>query len=947
MATRPTPSPSPIQSPSTKSSPPLKESGDYSGALWEIGDFLFAARSIAKIAHGKGTWGDAFAAGVSAAAIFIPPLKLGKLAEPALKAVVAESEKMLSTEVVSVVGKKQLEKNINNATTLLNHSEDTRPIIAQQLEDGTFEITKLPLLTKTSGDVQLKNLDPSQRRRALRNADKEKELSREYIDNANAGEIQASESTHPYDVANTEAKAANLEESARIAERNPDALVFRDRENDIPELIDKSTVPGRSQASIDERLNRPTNWWDHVKTEYEKVNKELPSDIKPYSALEPEIDILKTDYELLQHLTTYDISTDADSTSKLVRVLESLAKVEPDEKTKSILESTIADLDVNGTESEVFKKIVTVAQRKLNRIEKLAEYAQDKTGTAFARQTNEIVPVIDKATGKVDWVKPKSYQDFSKVTLSPDRPARSLVSEIESDLSSLRDEAMSLYGKLNDKKGYHQPRLRKRLKEINGRIVTTYKELLKARSSMTPLEIEKITDKSLLTLKFETMKNGVQLPRLARRTVRGPSQTMSRAELRKLRPESKPGRKPTSSRQKEPDYIGKIDAPISQLYNELKITRQQYREIKKSMIDFAEYSPKWVSNKRKLDRLERQGKAINRQIERRKTILRDTASQKPVRKEASEITIHSGGAKGADTQWARIADAKGIKTTAHSFKDHESLGGFMGNRPALETRNVLSREQLLEADQFLERAGIRMDRNFNPDSDYVDLLRRNYYQVKDSKAVIAIGDKFVGGQKVVDGGTGWAVQMGIDMGKSVYVFDQATSSWYRWGGKKFVKIDGLPPAFNSFAGIGTRQLKGNGNRAITEYVEKISGKLSKTTKTANVESAGEVVRLKKLNELGFKRSDVVDIGRSGEFGNPYRVDRNLPIEKAAQEAVKKYRKWLWDKIQAEPEYARKLYELKGKKLACPGEEKDVNCHGQVILKAIKYLEAHPELMEGK
>jgi len=134
MATRPTPSPSPIQSPSTKSSPPLKKSGDYSGALWEIGDFLFAARSIAKIAHGKGTWGDAFSAGVSAAALFISPLKLGKLAEPALKAVVAESEKMLTTEVVSTVGKRQLEKNIKNVNDLLSTQPEFRAQRATQLD---------------------------------------------------------------------------------------------------------------------------------------------------------------------------------------------------------------------------------------------------------------------------------------------------------------------------------------------------------------------------------------------------------------------------------------------------------------------------------------------------------------------------------------------------------------------------------------------------------------------------------------------------------------------------------------------------------------------------------------------------------------------------------------------------------------------------------------------
>lgn len=42
-------------------------------------------------------------------------------------------------------------------------------------------------------------------------------------------------------------------------------------------------------------------------------------------------------------------------------------------------------------------------------------------------------------------------------------------------------------------------------------------------------------------------------------------------------------------------------------------------------------------------------------------------------------------------------------------------------------------------------------------------------QVKNSDAVFAIGHLVRG---IVDGGTGWAVQMAIDDGKPVYVYDQ-------------------------------------------------------------------------------------------------------------------------------------------------------------------------------
>lgn len=178
---------------------------------------------------------------------------------------------------------------------------------------------------------------------------------------------------------------------------------------------------------------------------------------------------------------------------------------------------------------------------------------------------------------------------------------------------------------------------------------------------------------------------------------------------------------------------------------------------------------------------------------------------------ASEITVHSGMATGADTVWAEVADSMGIKTIGHSFKGHR----VSGTRPTMETRNELTEEQLKMADKFIEKAAQGLGRPINP--DYRNLFRRNYYQVKDSEAVIAVGTVLSNGTKV-SGGTGWATQMGIDKGVPVYIFDQVKKSWFKWDGKKFVDSD-LPPKFNDFAGIGTRDLNPAGRQAIEEYMQ--------------------------------------------------------------------------------------------------------------------------------
>ena len=207
-----------------------------------------------------------------------------------------------------------------------------------------------------------------------------------------------------------------------------------------------------------------------------------------------------------------------------------------------------------------------------------------------------------------------------------------------------------------------------------------------------------------------------------------------------------------------------------------------------------------------------------------KTIDSTASALKPIKSfdgKVSEVTMHSGGASGADTAWAEAADRLKIKTTAHSFEGHEKMGkasGFVGERPTLETRSNLTEEQLEIADEFLKKAAKSLGRPFNPKANYVNLLRRNYYQLKDSEAIIAIGQILPGGTKV-SGGTGWAVQMGIDKGIPVYVFDQKVKLWAVWNGSKFEKLSGLPPKFKEFAGVGTRELNDDGLKAIDEYLE--------------------------------------------------------------------------------------------------------------------------------
>lgn len=172
---------------------------------------------------------------------------------------------------------------------------------------------------------------------------------------------------------------------------------------------------------------------------------------------------------------------------------------------------------------------------------------------------------------------------------------------------------------------------------------------------------------------------------------------------------------------------------------------------------------------------------------------------------------HSGGCPGSDIEWETQGEPYGVVTIAYSFKGHKQEG----KNPKILTGIELDEgfKNVLIANQTLKRYP-------QGQSSYVkSLLARNWFQVKNSDAVFAIG--FLTSPTMVSGGTGWAVQMGIDNNKFVFVFDQPTNSWYEfnYAFKIFEKMDGIPILTKNFAGIGTREINKAGKDAIKRVYE--------------------------------------------------------------------------------------------------------------------------------
>lgn len=159
---------------------------------------------------------------------------------------------------------------------------------------------------------------------------------------------------------------------------------------------------------------------------------------------------------------------------------------------------------------------------------------------------------------------------------------------------------------------------------------------------------------------------------------------------------------------------------------------------------------------------------------------------------------HSGGAIGSDTVWGELSGQYGA-ISEHYWHGKRTENG---NHEITEEEFEEGKEHVLEANKTLHRQPYK----------YMNLLARNWMQVKNSDEIFGIGHFK---NKVVDGGTGWAVQMAIDAGKIVNFYDQDKCVWGRYSNGKWERID-TPVLTKNFAGIGTRKLNDKGWMAIKE-----------------------------------------------------------------------------------------------------------------------------------
>ena len=194
----------------------------------------------------------------------------------------------------------------------------------------------------------------------------------------------------------------------------------------------------------------------------------------------------------------------------------------------------------------------------------------------------------------------------------------------------------------------------------------------------------------------------------------------------------------------------------------------------------------------------------------------DKPTQPSTNVNPEEYTNYSGGAIGGDTVWAEFGKEYG-------------LGKQVDYTPA--TLKKLTSDQLQEVEAAYQKAVKDLGRKpLSQDTYAGGLVRRDYLQAKAADAIYAVSTLIEPGQKdakgyinntnkkIVSGGTGYAVQMAINLDKTVFVFNQADNTWWMYDNTRgeFGVYGATPILTKNFAGIGTREINEAGKQAIRD-----------------------------------------------------------------------------------------------------------------------------------
>ena len=178
----------------------------------------------------------------------------------------------------------------------------------------------------------------------------------------------------------------------------------------------------------------------------------------------------------------------------------------------------------------------------------------------------------------------------------------------------------------------------------------------------------------------------------------------------------------------------------------------------------------------------------------------------------SQITMYSGGHRGAEAEFGKTAEKWGIEEVNFSFEGHkvERNKGLC----------ILSPDELDKGDVGMAIVSLRMGRTYARADKIRKVIQSIFHMVNHGYHVITIG--WIQPDDTGKGGTGWGVELAKLFNRPVHVYDQEKKEWFGWKKNRWT-ADTPVITDNTFAGTGTRNLDEGGTRAIHDLFERSFG----------------------------------------------------------------------------------------------------------------------------
>ena len=182
----------------------------------------------------------------------------------------------------------------------------------------------------------------------------------------------------------------------------------------------------------------------------------------------------------------------------------------------------------------------------------------------------------------------------------------------------------------------------------------------------------------------------------------------------------------------------------------------------------------------------------------------------------SHITLYSGGHRGAEAEFGKLAERWGIQEVTFSFEGHD----IARNRGV----RVLSPAELDKGDVSMEIVSTRMGRTYSKADKIRKVIQSIFHMVNNGYQVIAVG--WIQPDNTVKGGTGWGVELAKLFNRDVNVYDQDRRGWFSW--KNYQCVAETPViSEKTFVGTGTRNLTEDGLKAIQDLFTRSFGTAKK------------------------------------------------------------------------------------------------------------------------